>query len=101
MPKLEEFKQSAEGIAFTEIMPRLKAVAQHVLTTPEINTEVIVKFLKRKVRWDIIKSFEMLGEDVICKICGKKSKTGFWCRPCIHPDWCCYCCILMGIPGYE
>jgi len=59
------------------------------------------KFVYRNIEWHIIKSFESHGKDVECKICGQKDKGGYWCSPCIHHDWCCECCILLGNPGYS
>jgi len=79
---------------------RIKYLVQRCLENPELAVGVIEKFFQRNIKWDIIDGFSKLGKPVKCEICGQESVTGFWCKPCIHPNWCCYCCILLGIPGY-
>jgi len=60
------------------------------------------KFIYRpEIKWDIIKSYAHSGKVVKCKICGNQDWGGYWCSPCIHRDWCCECCILLGHPFYS
>lgn len=59
------------------------------------------EFINRpNIKWDIIKSYTQHGKLVKCKVCGNEDYSGYWCSPCIHHDWCCECCILLGIPYY-
>lgn len=59
------------------------------------------KFIYREnIKWDIIHSYESHGKPVRCKVCGNDGVGGYWCGPCIHHDWCCDCCILLGTPFY-
>jgi len=80
---------------------RIKRLFQECFENPELNREVILKFLNREIDWNTIKEYMLHGEVVNCKLCGETSLTAFWCHPCIHPDWCCFCCILLGFPFYR
>jgi len=68
---------------------------------PEAKRRKMEERTGRPIKWDVIKKFERRGELRRCEICGTESFGGYWCRPCIHPRWCCECCILLGIPNYE
>jgi len=59
------------------------------------------EFINRNIQWAVIKSYFMHGKLVHCKVCGNEDYGGYWCGPCIHHDFCCECCILMGIPYYS
>jgi hypothetical protein len=80
---------------------RVKRLVQVCLENPELNVEVLTRFLNRQIKWDTIESFILCGHIVNCKLCGEMSFSRFWCKPCIHPNWCCFCCILLGIPFYR
>ena len=68
--------------------------------TIEDRIKRIDKLIHRPIRWDIILQYAKNGELRSCEICGEKERGGYWCHPCIHPTWCCICCILLGIPNY-
>lgn len=91
-PKYERLKEI--------LQPRIKRLVQRCMENPELAIEVIQKFFQRDIKWEVIDGFSKLGKPVKCEICGQNSVTGFFCEPCIHPNWCCYCCILLGVPGY-
>ena len=55
---------------------------------------------RTNIQWKIIKSYAQYGKRITCKVCGNEGYGGYWCRPCIHHDFCCECCILIGIPYY-
>lgn len=84
-----------------EIKPRVPFVVKYVMSNPSLQLECLGALFGRLVKWEIISSFEKKGRIVKCEICGREARNGFWCNPCIHPNWCCYCCIMMGIPFYR
>ncbi|MEM1577923.1 MAG: hypothetical protein QXM27_02865 [Candidatus Pacearchaeota archaeon] len=84
----------------TILEKRVKPLISYCLSNPEINKDALFRFFNRDIKWEIITSYAVNGKDVKCEICGQNSKTSFWCHPCIHKNWCCYCCILLGIPDY-
>jgi len=61
----------------------------------------IEQLIHRRIQWRMILTHASEGELRECEVCGESEKGGYWCRPCIHKDWCCICCILLGIPNYE
>lgn len=69
--------------------------------TPEAKRKKIEELIGRPIKWGVIKMYEKHGKIRSCEICGTESFGGYWCRPCIHPRWCCECCILLGVPNYE
>jgi formylmethanofuran dehydrogenase subunit E len=79
---------------------RIKRLVQVCLENPELNVHVIEMFLQRQIDWGTIKRYVQYGQTVKCKLCGETLITGFWCKPCFHPDLCCYCCILLGFFRY-
>ncbi len=68
--------------------------------TIEERRKVITGLVNREIQWDIILCYAHHGEEVTCELCGNKDRSGYWCKPCIHSNWCCVCCILLGIPNY-
>jgi hypothetical protein len=60
----------------------------------------IATLVQRDIDFDAILAYSHLGKEVTCKLCGNKERGGYWCKPCIHHNWCCVCCILLGIPNY-
>ena len=62
--------------------------------------EKIQELINRPIQWDIIRRYRGNGKLVNCELCGNEDYSGYWCKPCIHPGWCCECCILFGIPNY-
>jgi len=69
--------------------------------TIEERRKVITELVNRQIDFDAILSYAHHGKEITCELCGNKERTGYWCKPCIHPDWCCICCILLGIPNYS
>ncbi len=79
---------------------RIRRLVQACLENPELNVHVMNMFFNRKIQWNIINKYAHHGHKVKCELCGENSLSGFWCKPCIHPNWCCYCCILLGFFRY-
>ena len=79
---------------------RVKRLVQACLENPELNIHVLIKFFNRDVKWAIINQYIYHGKQVKCELCKEESFSGFWCNLCIHTDWCCYCCILLGFFRY-
>jgi len=79
---------------------RIRRLVQECLENPELGIHVITMFLNREIKWDTINQYLLYGKPVKCELCKENSITGFWCNPCIHPNWCCYCCILLGFFRY-
>ena len=79
---------------------RMKRLVQACLENPELNIHVIMQFLSRKIECETIDQYSQHGKQVKCSLCKQVSMSGFWCKPCIHPDWCCHCCILLGFFRY-
>lgn len=86
-----------------DVRKDVKQFIQRCFENPQTNYEVIETLLKRKIEWKTINQYILHGEVVKCKLCEENSVTGFWCKPCIHrkEPYCCYCCILLGIPFYR
>lgn len=92
----------ARSIKAEEILKkRVRRLVQACLENPELNIHVIEMFLQRKIQWDTISRYVYHGKPVTCMLCKEQSISGFWCKPCIHPDWCCYCCILLCFFRYS
>ena len=69
--------------------------------TIEERRRVITELVNRPIKFDVILSYAHYGVEVTCELCGCQERSGYWCRPCIHHNWCCVCCILLGIPNYS
>jgi len=95
-PKGVEDTTYRRVIARSILEKRVKALIKACLTNPELNVNALTNFFNRNIKWEIIKGFDDSGKVVKCELCGQHSKTGFWCKPCTHPTWCCYCCILLA-----
>lgn len=68
--------------------------------TVEEKIAKIDQLIHRPIKWNIIRAYEHHGEKITCELCGNEDYSGYWCKPCIHPGWCCECCILVGVPNY-
>ena len=68
--------------------------------TIEERRRVITELVNRSIDFDVILSYSNHGKEVSCELCGNRERNGYWCKPCIHHNWCCVCCILLGIPNY-
>ena len=68
--------------------------------TIEERRQEITKLVNREIQFDVILRYAHNGKEVTCELCGNRERSGYWCKPCIHPRWCCICCILLGIPNY-
>lgn len=90
-------------LARKDVHKLVKQFIQQCFENPQINYEVLLRFFNRKIQWETINAFILHGEVVECKLCRETSVTGIWCQPCIHKrkPYCCYCCILLGIPFYR
>jgi hypothetical protein len=66
----------------------------------EERRNVITDLVNRRIDFDTILKYAHHGKEVDCELCGNRDRGGYWCKPCIHPTWCCVCCILLGIPNY-
>lgn len=73
---------------------------QEILMRPEVNVKLVKLFLRRKINWYMINHCVYHGKRVNCDLCKQDSMSQFWCKPCIHKNWCCYCCILLGFFRY-
>jgi len=69
--------------------------------TIEERIKKIEQLVHRQIPWSLIRQHASKGQLIHCEICGEHESGGFHCKPCIHPRWCCICCILLGIPNYE
>lgn len=68
----------------------------------DADPDIAKKFIYRAgIKWDIIKNYAHSGKTVKCKVCGSQDWGGYWCSPCIHREWDCECCILLGNPFYS
>lgn len=88
---------------------KVKAAAAYAVKHYGIEPDKALEFMDREIQWAEIKQFIMLTDrdgkrlshNVTCEVCGDLDHGGYWCRPCVHRDFCCECCILMGIPEYS
>ena len=88
---------------------KIKSACAYAVKHYNVEPDKALEFMHREIKWNSIKQCIMLtGRDgkrlshnVKCEVCGDFDYGGYWCRPCIHPDFCCECCILMGIPEYS
>jgi len=101
----------------TVFADKREAAYQFALEVLDADPVKAREFINRtNIQWDIIKSYfrhlkqkvgrmafsEWLQKHMVhCKVCGNEDYGGYWCRPCIHHDFCCECCILMGAPNYS
>lgn len=83
-----------------EVVDRRENAAKFAIDILGADSKTADKFIYREIRWDIIKGYGSKGKFVECKVCGQQGRGSYWCSPCIHHDWCCECCILLGYPGY-
>lgn len=81
--------------------PKIIEYAQKL--QPSMEYDEIVAYINRRVKWDIIFSYisQPRVKRVNCEICKQDDFTKVWCTPCIHSNWCCECCIALGIPNYS
>lgn len=70
---------------------------------PDMELDEIIAYINRPVQWNIIFSYarDPRVKRITCEICSQEGSTRIWCTPCIHGNWCCECCIALGIPNYS
>lgn len=96
------FAEKVKTIPKEEILKRrIKRLVQECFENPELNFHIITMFLNRDIKWNTINKYLLHGKPIKCQLCKENSITGLWCNPCIHPNWCCYCCILLGFFRYS
>jgi hypothetical protein len=100
-----EFKQRVDNWHKnrTEVFQdRREAAYQFAIEVLDADLTKAREFTSRQnIQWNIIKSYAaQYGKRITCKVCGNEGYGHYWCRPCIHHDFCCECCILLGNPHY-
>ncbi len=70
---------------------------------PDMEYDDVIEYVNRPVKWNIIFSYTSQPQvkRINCEICKQDDFTKVWCSPCIHQNWCCECCIALGIPNYS
>ena len=85
-------KMGVRKIGGSDTCWRVKTVEEKIAKIQELIT--------RPIKWNIIRAYQQHGKKVTCELCGNEDYSGYWCKPCIHPSWCCECCLLLGVPNY-
>ena len=83
--------------------PKIEKALQFAVKKYGVDEKKARDFMTRRIQWNVIKAYQFheRSREVTCEVCNKKERGGYWCSPCVHHDFCCECCILMGIPEYS